>query len=160
MDLLLQDRPLLRLPALRVGPPAIFGKEGLLAKFVQAALVFGVIGPLHDTRPAEEIGGWITSISAISLLAVVHPYLMLTVHGPQLCPTIQAIEGLDGLRVDKIAYVADAPVGGFGQPPGIYILPQPKQRQQDFEVVAIVQIQSPPDRQLHEVAKVVLVIRA
>jgi len=74
MDLLLQDRPLLRLPALRVGPPAIFGKEGLLAKVVQAALVFGVRDPLGDARLAEKIGKVVTVlVPSKSVQAVLHP---------------------------------------------------------------------------------------
>jgi hypothetical protein len=56
MYLFLEDRPLLRLPALRVGSTAIFGKEGLLAKIIQATLFLGVIGHLCDARLAEEIG--------------------------------------------------------------------------------------------------------
>jgi hypothetical protein len=147
------------LPALCIGSAAIVGKEGLLAKVVKATLIFGVIGPLCDARLAEEIvGGIVAPVPAISLLAAMHPPIMLNVHRLQLCLTIQAIKGHHGLRFHKITYVADAHKGGFGQPPGIYILPKPKQRQQDLEVVAIVQIQSPPDRQLYEVAKVVLVI--
>jgi hypothetical protein len=97
MNLFLENRPLSRLPALRIGPAAIVGKEGLLPKLVQASLHFGVIGPLCDARLAEQIGGRVAPISTISLLAVVDPYLMIPVHWPQLNPAIQAIEGLDRL---------------------------------------------------------------
>ena len=128
MYLPLEDRPLLRLPALRVGPTAIVGKEGLLAKIVQAALIFGMSGPVRGARLAEEIRGWIVAlVLAMCLLAVMHPKQMPTVHGLQPYPAIRAIEGHHGLRVNEIAYVADAHKGGFGQPPRIYIFRKPKQ---------------------------------
>jgi hypothetical protein len=131
----------------------------LLAKIVQVALLFSVIVPMCDAPLAQEIAELVAALAPVmSLQAVMHPQQMPTIHRLQLYSAIQAIEGHHGLRFDKIAYVADAPVGGFGQPPGIYILPMPKQRHQDVEVVAIIQIQSPPDSQLHEVAERVLVI--
>jgi hypothetical protein len=154
MYLLLQDCSLLRLPALRVGLTAIVGKEGLLAKVVQASLIFGMSSPLCDARLAEEIGKVVADLVLTkNFQGAMHPEQMLTIHRLQLRPAIQAIEGHHGLRVHKIAHVADASKRGFGKPPGLYVLPKPKQRQQDFEVVAIVQIQSPPDRQLHEVTQ-------
>ena len=89
MYLPLEDRPLLRLPALRVGPCAIVGNESLLAKIVQAALPFGVFGPLCDARLAEAIGGGIVAlVPAMSLLAVIHPQQVPTVNGLQFCPAI------------------------------------------------------------------------
>ena len=72
MYLFLEDRPLLSLSALCVGPTAILGNEGLLTKIVQAALIFGVIGPLRDTRLAEEIAEVLAALApAMSLQAVV-----------------------------------------------------------------------------------------
>jgi hypothetical protein len=157
MYLPLEDRPLLRLPALRVGPTTIVGKESLLPMIVQATLIFGVIGPLRDARLAEEIGGGIAAlVPAMSLLAVIHPQQVPTVHGRQFCPAIRAIEGYHGLRFHKIAYVADASKRGFGQPSGINGVPEPKQRQQDFEEIGV--IQGFPDRQLHEVVKGVPIV--
>src|SRR5829696_4921332 len=124
MYLLLQDRPLLSLPALRVGPTAIVGKEGLLPETVQASLLFGMSGPLRDARLAEEIGGGIVALApAMSLLAVMHPQQMPAVHRLQLYPAIQAVEEHHGLRFHEIAYVADALEGCFGQPPGVYVFP-------------------------------------
>jgi hypothetical protein len=74
MYLFLEDRPLFRLPTLRVGPPAIVGKKGLLAKIVQAALLFGVLGPLHRTRLAEKISKVVAAHTPTkSPEAVMHP---------------------------------------------------------------------------------------
>src|SRR5215203_7370738 len=99
MDLFLEDHPLLRLPALLVGPTAIVGKEGFLPEIIQAALLFSISGPLCDARLAEEIrGGIVALVSAMSLLAVMHQLQMPTVHGLQLYPAIQTIEGHHGLR--------------------------------------------------------------
>src|SRR5215207_2629690 len=140
MDLPLEDRPLFRLSALRIGPTAIVGKEGLLPKLVQASLLFAVIGPLCDAPLAQEIAEVVAALAPVMRLqAVMHPQQMPTVHGLQLYSAIEAIECHHRFRFRKIAYVADAPVGGFGQPPGIYILPIPKQRQQDFEEIGVVQ---------------------
>jgi hypothetical protein len=101
MHLLLQDRPLLRFPALRIGPTAIVGKEGLLAKVIQAALIFSMSVPMRDARLAKEVGEVIVVlVPAKSVQAVMHPQQVPTVHGLQTCPAIEAIEGHHGLRFD------------------------------------------------------------
>jgi hypothetical protein len=104
------------LSALRVGPPAIFGKESLLAKVVQVALVLGVIDPLCDARLAKEIGKIVADllVPTKDFQAVMHSEQMATVHRLQFCPAIHAIERHHGLRFDEIAYVTDAHKGGFG----------------------------------------------
>ena len=157
MYLPFQDRPLPRLPAVRVGPCAIVGKEGLLAKVVQASLLLGVISPLRDARLAEEIGELVAAlVLAKGFQAVMHPEQVPTVYGFQLCPAIEAIEGNHRLRVHKITYVADSHKGGLGQPSRVYRLPKPQEGHQGFEEIGIVQCF--PDRQLYEVPQRVPVV--
>src|SRR5215208_4473558 len=119
MHLLLEYRPLLSLSALCIGPPAIVGKERLLTKIVQATLTFGMDFSLCKARLAEQLSEVVVAlVPAMGLQAVMHPQQMPTVHGLQLCSAIQAIEEHHRLRFHNIAYVADAPKGGFGQPAG------------------------------------------
>ena len=71
-----------------------------MSEIVQAALIFGVIGPLCDARLAEQINKVVAAlVLAKGFQAVMHPQQMPTVHGVQLCPAIQAVEGDHGLRV-------------------------------------------------------------
>jgi hypothetical protein len=85
-----------------------------------------------------------------------HSEQMLPVHGLQLRPAIEAIEDHYWLRVHKIAHVADAHKGGFGQPSWVNGIPEPEQGQQDFEEIGVVQ--GLPDSQLHEVPQRVQVV--
>ena len=56
-----------------------------MAKIVQAALVFGVIGSLRDAPLAEQIGEVIVAqFPAKVVQAAMHPEQMPTVHGLQL----------------------------------------------------------------------------
>jgi hypothetical protein len=120
-------------------------------------LTFGVDFSLCKARLAEQISEVVIAlVPAMGLEAVMHPQQMPTVFGLQLCPAIEAIESHHTLRFHNIAYVADAPKGGFGQPARLYSLPMPQQGQQDSEEIGV--LKSLPDRQLHEVAKRILVV--
>ena len=89
-----------------------------MSEIVQATLIFGVIGPLCNARLAEEIDKVLTVLVLTKhFQAAMYAQQMPTVHRLQLFPAIQAIEDHHRLRFHKIAYVADAHKGCFGQPP-------------------------------------------